>query len=152
MSLEICESSLLSLGLKTEALSTSSGAVVSADARADYAKQPTAAAAAAAAAANVTLRSVDHPYSLNNASSYTSYFYTNTNAILNKFVMSYEEQLHRAIARGNIELCKELLAKRACNVNQQCNKNFPLCLACENNYVELVELLIQVKLNNCVQV
>jgi hypothetical protein len=32
--------------------------------------------------------------------SYLSYFYSNTTTILNKFVMSYEEQLHRAISKG----------------------------------------------------
>ena len=32
--------------------------------------------------------------------SFLSYFYSNTTTILNKFVMSYEEQLHRAISKG----------------------------------------------------
>ena len=91
------------------------------------------------------LNSTHHPFTLNTKSAYTSYFYTNTNTILNKFVMSYEEQLHKAIVKGNIELCNELILRR-CDVNEQFNKKFPLCLACEHNFYEIAELLIKVSL------
>lgn len=73
-----------------------------------------------------------------------SYFYQNTNTVLNKFVMSYEVQLQRAITKGNVELCQELI-ELGCNVNEQDNNKFPICLACEYNNYEIVELLIKVK-------
>jgi hypothetical protein len=88
---------------------------------------------------NNILASIDHPYTANKRSIYTSYFYTNTNTILNKLVMSYEEQLQKAISKGNYELCVELLNKN-CNVNQQFNKKYPLCLAAEYNYYEIGNL------------
>ncbi len=91
------------------------------------------------------LNSTHHPFTLNAKSAYTSYFYTNTNTVLNKFVMSYEEQLHKAIVKGNFELCNELILRR-CDVNEQFNKKFPLCLACEHNFYEIAELLIKVSL------
>jgi len=91
------------------------------------------------------LNSTHHPFTLNTKSAYTSYFYTNTNTVLNKFVMSYEEQLHKAIVKGNFELCNELILRR-CDVNEQFNKKFPLCLACEHNFHEIAELLIKVSL------
>jgi hypothetical protein len=72
------------------------------------------------------LKSVDHPFTINAKSSYTSYFYTNTNTILNKLVMSYEEQLHKAITKGNYELCKELI-EISCDINKEFDKKFPLC-------------------------
>lgn len=92
---------------------------------------------------NNVLASTNHPYTLNNKSIYTSYFYTNTATILNKFVMSYEEQLHKAITKGNYELCNELIIKN-CNINKSFNKKYPICLACEHNYYEIAELLIKV--------
>ena len=92
---------------------------------------------------NNVLNSTHHPFTINSKSAYTSYFYTNTNTILNKFVMSYEEQLHKAIVKGNFELCNELILKN-CDVNVQFNKKFPLCLACEHNFFEIAELLIKV--------
>ncbi len=90
-----------------------------------------------------TFKSIDHPFTTNNRSCYTSYFYTNTNTILNKFVMSYEEQMHKAITKGNYEMCRELINKK-CDINKSFDKKFPLCLACEHNYYEIAELLIKV--------
>lgn len=89
------------------------------------------------------LSSRHHPFTKNNKSNYLSYFYTNTTTILNKFVMSYEEQLHRAICKGNYDLCNALIMKN-CDINKECNRKYPLCLACENNYYEIAELLINV--------
>jgi hypothetical protein len=89
------------------------------------------------------LTSRHHPFTQNTKSSYLSYFYTNTNTILNKFVMSYEEQLQRAICKGNLELCKLILLKK-CDINKEFNRKYPLSLACENNYYEIAELLINV--------
>ena len=57
--------------------------------------------------------------------------------------MSYEEQLHKAITKGNYEMCIELINKK-CDINKSFDKKFPLCLACEHNYYEIVELLIKV--------
>ena len=94
---------------------------------------------------NNILTSRHHPFTKNNKSSYLSYFYTNTNTILNRFVMSYEEQLHRAICKGNFELCSLLLLKN-CDINKECNRKYPLCFACENNYYEIAELFINVDL------
>ena len=92
------------------------------------------------------LKSTHHPFTINNASAYTSYFYTNTITILNKFVMSYEEQLHKAIDKGNYELCNELILRK-CDVNAQFNNKFPLCLACRNNFADIAQLLIKVSLS-----
>jgi ankyrin repeat protein len=79
----------------------------------------------------------------NSRSVFFSYIYANTNTILNKFVMSYEEQLQRAITRGNLELCQELIDLK-CDINIQINNKLPICLACEYNQYEIVELLIKV--------
>ncbi len=92
---------------------------------------------------NNTLSTRHNAFTMNNKSAFTSYFYTNSNTILNKFVMSYEEQLQKAIEKGNFELCKELIL-RGCNLNAPCNNKFPLCISCEYNYYEIAELLIQV--------
>ena len=78
-----------------------------------------------------------------NKSAIFSYFYQNTNTVLNKFVMSYEVQMQRAITKGNIELCEQLI-ELGCNVNEQDNNKFPICLASEYNNYEIVELLIKV--------
>ena len=74
---------------------------------------------------------------------YHSYFYSNQNTILNVFVMSYEEQLQKAIAKGNLELCYELI-QLSCNLNMQKNRRLPLGIACEYNYYDIVELLLKV--------
>ncbi len=71
-----------------------------------------------------------------------SYIYANTNTVLNKFIMTHEEQLQRAITKGNPELCAELIALGA-DVNLQVDNKFPICLACEYNQYEIVELLIK---------
>lgn len=92
------------------------------------------------------LSSIDHPHTLNNKSLFSYYFYTNTTTILNKFIMSYEEQMHKAIVKGNYELCKELIVDKSCDVNKQVNKRYALGLACEYNYIQIVELLIKVLL------
>ncbi len=55
------------------------------------------------------LSSKHHSFTRNTKSAITAYFYTNTNTILSKSVMSYEEQLKAAIKKANIELCQELL-------------------------------------------
>lgn len=93
---------------------------------------------------NKLLTSTHHPYTINTVSSFHSFYYTNTNTILNKFIMSYEEQLHKAIVKGNYELVNELILRK-CNINKQHNRKFPLCLACEHNYYEIAELLIKVR-------
>ena len=97
---------------------------------------------------NSILSTRHHPFTQNNKSAFFSYFYTNSTTILNKFVMSYEEQLHKAITKGNLDLCK-LLILNECDINVQCNNKFPICLACEHNFYEIAALLIQVisKLN-----
>jgi len=92
------------------------------------------------------LSSKHHSFTRNNNSLITAYFYTNTNTILSKTVMSYEEQLQTAIKKRNIELCKELLS-RNCNLSKQKNRKLPLNLACENNCFEIVELLIAVSIS-----
>ena len=78
---------------------------------------------------------------------YQSYFYSNKNTILSVLVMSYEEQLQKAIKKGNIELCRELI-QLGCNLNLQKNRRLPLGLACEYNYYEIVELLLKVKIKH----
>jgi hypothetical protein len=93
---------------------------------------------------NLRVASVDHPHTLNNKSLFTYYFYTNTNTVLNKFVMSYEEQLHKAIVKANVELCCELIEQRHCDVNTMANKRLPLGLACEYNNLQITQLLIEV--------
>jgi hypothetical protein len=75
--------------------------------------------------------------------SYHSYYYSNQNIILNARVMSYEEQLQKAICKGNLELCHELI-KLDCNLNLQKNRKLPLGIACEYNYYDIVELLLKV--------
>jgi hypothetical protein len=83
---------------------------------------------------------------------YNSFIYTNTNTILPKFVMPFEEQLQRAILKNNLELCKEILKNctiadmnSAENYSNKSNKwRYHLCLACENNLIEIAQLLIKV--------
>ena len=74
---------------------------------------------------------------------YQSYFYSNKNTILNVFVMSYEEQLQKAITKGNLELSNELI-QLGCNLNLQKNRRLPLGIACEYNYYDISELLLKV--------
>ena len=57
--------------------------------------------------------------------------------------MSFEEQLNKAIRKGNIELCRELLIKK-CNINAEFDNISPLSLACETNNYDIVELLLKV--------
>jgi ankyrin repeat protein len=71
-----------------------------------------------------------------------SYIYANTNIVLNKFIMTHEEQLQRAITKGNADLCTELIAL-GCDVNRQVDNKFPICLACEYNQYEIAEMLIR---------
>jgi ankyrin repeat protein len=77
---------------------------------------------------------------------YQSYFYSNKNTILSVFVMSYEEQLQKAITKGNLELSGELI-QLGCNLNLQKNRRLPLGIACEYNYYDIVELLLKVSLS-----
>lgn len=79
----------------------------------------------------------------NSICAYHSYFYSNQNTILNVFVMSYEEQLQKAITKGNIELCEQLIELN-CNLNLQVNRKLPLCIACEYNFYEITKLLLKV--------
>ena len=51
--------------------------------------------------------------------------------------MSLEKQLNNA----NYDECKTVL-----NYKYEYDKSFPLCLACENNNYDIVELLIKVKI------
>lgn len=90
------------------------------------------------------LSSVDHPHTLNNKSLFSYYFYTNTNTVLNRLVMSYEEQLHKAIVKANFELARELVEERRCDVNVAASKRLPLGLAAEYNILPIVQLLIKV--------
>lgn len=90
------------------------------------------------------LSSVDHPHTLNNKSLFSYYFYTNTNTVLNRLVMSYEEQLHKAIVKANFELARELVEERRCDVNAAASKRLPLGLAAEYNILPIVQLLIKV--------
>lgn len=90
------------------------------------------------------LSSVDHPHTRNNKSLFSYFFYTNTNTVLNKFVMSYEDQLHKAIVKANFELVSELVEERRCDVNVMASKRLPLGLAAEYNSYPVVELLLKV--------
>jgi len=72
-----------------------------------------------------------------------SYIYSNSNTILNKFIMTYEEQLQRAITKGNTSLCTDLVVTHGCDVNLQVDNKFPICLACEYDQFEIVDLLIK---------
>lgn len=90
------------------------------------------------------LSSVDHPHTRNNKSLFSYFFYTNTNTVLNKFVMSYEDQLHKAIVKANFELIRELVEERRCDVNVMASKRLPLGLAAEYNSYPIVELLLKV--------
>ena len=75
-------------------------------------------------------------YSTRNTPSllFTSFFHASHRAsVLSELVMSYEEQLQKAVEKGNLELCNELLLK-SCNVNVPVNKLYPLCIDCEQNY------------------
>lgn len=56
--------------------------------------------------------------------------------------MTYAEQLHRAITKGNAELCQELIHLGA-EVNDQVNNKFAICLASEYDQYEIVEILIR---------
>lgn len=94
------------------------------------------------------LSSVDHPHTLNNKSLFSYYFYTNTNTVLNRLVMSYEEQLHKAIVKANFELARELVEERRCDVNAAASKRLPLGLAAEYNILPIVQLLIKVHTYN----
>ena len=74
---------------------------------------------------------------------FTSFFFRLDQAsVLSKLVMSYEEQLQKAVEKGNYELCNELLLK-SCSVNVPVNKKYPLCIACEENNYDICELLIK---------
>ena len=88
------------------------------------------------------LSSRHHSFTSNQKSLFHSYIYTNTNTILNKFVMSFEEQLHKAILKANYELCFEILKKK-CDLTKSYDHKLPLCLACEYNQYEIAELLIK---------
>ena len=95
----------------------------------------------------INLSSVDHPHTRNNKSLFSYFFYTNTNTVLNKFVMSYEDQLHKAIVKANLELVRELVEERGgCDVNAMASKRLPLGLAAEYNSYPIVELLLKVSL------
>ena len=71
-----------------------------------------------------------------------SYIYANTNTVLKKFIMTYEEQLQRAITKGNTYLCAELLNLN-CDINLQVDNKFAICLACEYDQYEIVDMLIK---------
>ncbi|CAF0957382.1 unnamed protein product [Brachionus calyciflorus] len=88
------------------------------------------------------LKSRHHSHTSNQKSPFHSYIYTNTNTILNKFIMSFEEQLHKAILKGNYELCVEILKKK-CDLTKSYDHKLPLCIACEYNQYEIAELLIK---------
>lgn len=88
------------------------------------------------------LSSRHHLFTSNQKSLIHSYIYTNTGTILNKFIMSFEEQLHKAIIKGNYELCNEIVKKK-CNLDKHYDFKLPLCLACEYNQYEIAELLIK---------
>ncbi len=59
--------------------------------------------------------------------------------------MTYEEQLNKAISRGNYELCYELIVNKKCDLNKPYMRRYPLCVACESNEYEIARLLIEVR-------
>jgi hypothetical protein len=55
-----------------------------------------------------------------------------------------KQQLNEALASGNYNECRNLLNTKLDIENFQMNRIYPLCLACEYNKYELVELFINV--------
>ena len=59
--------------------------------------------------------------------------------------MNKEQQLYDAIENKNYAECKQILTESKQNIlNKDFKQKYPLCLACENNHYELVELFLEV--------
>ena len=66
------------------------------------------------------------------------------------FKMSKEEKLYEAIVNNNYAECEKLLTEYAYSniLNTSYKQKYPLCVACENNSYDLVELFLKVNLEN----
>ena len=62
--------------------------------------------------------------------------------------MSKEEQLYEAIDNNNYAQCHKLLNEHINSniLNAKYKQKYPLCVACENNHFELIQLFLKVKL------
>ena len=58
--------------------------------------------------------------------------------------MSGEQKLHEAIENRNYAVCQQLLIESTAILNKEFDKMYPLCLAVETNYYELVQLFLKV--------
>ena len=54
------------------------------------------------------------------------------------------EEFHEAICRGSYLRCKDILLNTHDLLSKEYNKKYALCLACEHNKLDLVDLFIKV--------
>ena len=54
------------------------------------------------------------------------------------------EKLHEAVRKGNYVRCRDIVESKHELLNKECNKKYALCLACEQNNLDLVDLFIKV--------
>jgi hypothetical protein len=54
------------------------------------------------------------------------------------------EKLHEAVCKGNYLRCRDILENKRELLNKEYNKKYALCLACEQNNQDLVDLFIKV--------